>query len=105
MIKKITIVASISILLLAAACKTSAIKMNAEKKEITPEKKTVVYQVFTRLFGNKNTTNKPWGTIEENGVGKSLIIILQMVMFLQSKDLMDPLPTNKIDDSTYSNFD
>jgi glycosidase len=29
-----------------------------------------VYQVFTRLFGNTNTTNKPWGTIEENGVGK-----------------------------------
>jgi len=29
-----------------------------------------VYQVFTRLFGNKNTTNKPWGTIEDNGVGK-----------------------------------
>nr|WP_298994515.1 alpha-amylase family protein [uncultured Polaribacter sp.] len=34
------------------------------------QKKTVVYQVFTRLFGNTNTTNKPWGTIEENGVGK-----------------------------------
>jgi len=32
--------------------------------------KIVVYQVFTRLFGNKVTTNKPWGTIEENGVGK-----------------------------------
>lgn len=32
--------------------------------------KAVVYQMFTRLFGNKNTTNKPWGTIEENGVGK-----------------------------------
>ena len=32
--------------------------------------KAVVYQVFTRLFGNANTTNKPWGTIEENGVGK-----------------------------------
>lgn len=32
--------------------------------------KYVVYQVFTRLFGNKNTNNKPWGTIEENGVGK-----------------------------------
>ena len=29
-----------------------------------------VYQVFTRLFGNTNTTNKPWGTLEENGVGK-----------------------------------
>jgi len=34
------------------------------------DKKIVVYQVFTRLFGNKNTNNKPWGTIEENGVGK-----------------------------------
>lgn len=32
--------------------------------------KPVVYQVFTRLFGNQNTNNKPWGTIEENGVGK-----------------------------------
>ena len=35
-----------------------------------PMGKPVVYQVFTRLFGNTNTTNKPWGTIEENGVGK-----------------------------------
>jgi glycosidase len=32
--------------------------------------KLVIYQVFTRLFGNTNTTNKPWGTVEENGVGK-----------------------------------
>lgn len=32
--------------------------------------KAVVYQVFTRLFGNTNTTNKAWGTLEENGVGK-----------------------------------
>ena len=69
MMKKITIVASISILLLAAACKTTAIKMDTEKKN-TPQKKEVVYQVFTRLFGNQNATNKPWGTIEENGVGK-----------------------------------
>lgn len=34
------------------------------------EGKPVVYQVFTRLFGNTNETNKPWGTIKENGVGK-----------------------------------
>ena len=46
-------------------------KSNANnKKVIVLEKKKVVYQVFTRLFGNKNTTNKPWGTIAENGVGK-----------------------------------
>jgi glycosidase len=32
--------------------------------------KIIVYQMMTRLFGNKNTTNKTYGTIEENGVGK-----------------------------------
>ncbi|WP_133405975.1 alpha-amylase family protein [Parashewanella tropica] len=36
--------------------------------------KPVVYQMFTRLFGNKNSTNKEWGTKEENGVGKFLDI-------------------------------
>jgi glycosidase len=33
-------------------------------------KKHSIYQVFTRLFGNKNTQNTPWGSIEKNGVGK-----------------------------------
>jgi alpha-glucosidase (family GH31 glycosyl hydrolase) len=41
-----------------------------EINPVEPQGKPVVYQVLTRLFGNKNTTNKPWGTIEENGVGK-----------------------------------
>ena len=36
----------------------------------TQKGKIVVYQVLPRLFGNTITTNKPWGTIEENGVGK-----------------------------------
>lgn len=32
--------------------------------------KPVIYQMMTRLFGNKSTTNKPYGTLQENGVGK-----------------------------------
>lgn len=32
--------------------------------------KFVIYQVLPRLFGNKNTTNKHAGSIEENGCGK-----------------------------------
>ena len=32
--------------------------------------KEVIYQVLPRLFGNTNTTNKPWGSLAENGVGK-----------------------------------
>ena len=47
---------------------------NSDKQQLINSKNTkqkaVVYQVFTRLFGNKNSTNTPWGTIEQNGVGK-----------------------------------
>jgi len=43
---------------------------NLKTEENSRAGKPVIYQVFTRLFGNKNTTNKQWGTIEENGVGK-----------------------------------
>ena len=32
--------------------------------------KMIIYQVFTRLYGNRNTTRKEDGTIEENGCGK-----------------------------------
>ena len=35
-----------------------------------PTKKLVIYQLMTRLFGNKTTTNKFYGTLEENGAGK-----------------------------------
>jgi len=42
----------------------------AKEEPMQKEMKIVVYQVFTRLFGNTNTTNTPWGTVEENGVGK-----------------------------------
>ena len=58
----------VGVLILNSSC------MNKSEKPVLPkqdkEHKKVVYQVFTRLFGNTNTTNKPWGTIEENGVGK-----------------------------------
>ena len=32
--------------------------------------KLIIYQIFTRLFGNQNTTNRPNGSRDENGVGK-----------------------------------
>ena len=32
--------------------------------------KLIIYQLLPRLFGNTNTTNKTYGSIEENGVGK-----------------------------------
>jgi glycosidase len=32
--------------------------------------KHIIYQLLPRLFGNTNTTNKTYGSVEENGVGK-----------------------------------
>ena len=67
--KKILLFAALGITLQAnAQAKKSSTP--TQKKTINVEHKKVVYQVFTRLFGNTNTTNKPWGTKEENGVGK-----------------------------------
>ena len=63
--------------LLSVACLitlSTVAQSNTEKKKqintSNSKQKLVVYQVFTRLFGNTNTTNAPWGTIEQNGVGK-----------------------------------
>nr|WP_204101072.1 alpha-amylase family glycosyl hydrolase [Saliniradius amylolyticus] len=44
-------------------------KQQAETVSSQPQR-PMVYQMLTRLYGNTNTNNKPWGTIEENGVGK-----------------------------------
>lgn len=66
---KITITA-VTFAIIVSSCKTSEATSEVKIRNKEPEKKVVVYQVFTRLFGNKNTTNKPWGTITENGVGK-----------------------------------
>lgn len=66
------IIYSLIILVVMANCTNKKEESIPVKQEITQKKeqKKVIYQVFTRLFGNENTTNKPWGTIEENGVGK-----------------------------------
>jgi glycosidase len=38
--------------------------------EEVQDNKLIIYQLLVRLFGNQNTTNKPHGSKEENGVGK-----------------------------------
>lgn len=57
-------------ILILASFSVSAQNKSANASQEKPKEKAVVYQVFTRLFGNKVTKNKPWGTIAENGVGK-----------------------------------
>jgi len=56
-----------AVLMLLSSCKEGPKEKTVNQNQ---EQKTVVYQVFTRLFGNTDTINKAWGTVEENGVGK-----------------------------------
>lgn len=63
-----------SLFCLSANANTSALALDNELQPKSESEvmtlKPVVYQIFTRLYGNKNPTNKPWGTIADNGVGK-----------------------------------
>jgi len=58
---------SAALIWLSVSC---TVQHNKKPEPVVKNEKIVIYQVFTRLFGNTNTTNKPWGTLEENGVGK-----------------------------------
>ncbi|MEN3324393.1 alpha-amylase family glycosyl hydrolase [Mariniflexile soesokkakense] len=68
--KQLTYILLMMIIVLYSCNKTEKTEPEQFLIENKTYKKQVVYQVFTRLFGNTTTNNKPWGTIEENGVGK-----------------------------------
>lgn len=55
---------------LAAAARHIGQLVDGPVLPVAASDKLLVYQVFTRLFGNQQTTNKPWGSLAENGVGK-----------------------------------
>ena len=67
--KKLIAIVILALTVFSCQSKNTDKDISTSQEEFA-EGKIVVYQVFTRLFGNKNTSNKPWGTIEENGVGK-----------------------------------
>ncbi|MBD0400354.1 alpha-amylase family protein [Flammeovirga sp. EKP202] len=78
MIRKITILGAL-LSMLFAGCSTSHDKEEKKVKKLLGESqstekiedhKIIIYQMMTRLFGNTNNTNKPWGTLDDNGIGK-----------------------------------
>ncbi|MFM7852153.1 MAG: alpha-amylase family protein, partial [Flammeovirgaceae bacterium] len=64
--KSLFLLLSLSIL----ACSTRNEKIPDTPAMPGTTQKMVVYQMMTRLFANTDTTNKFYGSIEENGVGK-----------------------------------
>ena len=61
---------AVYIAILSVVCAAILLQCRTHEEMKEQDKKVVIYQLLPRLFGNTNTTNKPWGTIEENGVGK-----------------------------------
>lgn len=55
---------------LLAACSRTTDKIPRVLASHESPQKIVIYQMMTRLFGNKVSVNKPYGTRDENGVGK-----------------------------------
>ncbi|RJE75925.1 alpha-amylase [Pseudoalteromonas sp. MSK9-3] len=77
--KRRRLVSGMMTCLLLGACTHYTFEFEDKKQQATTyavnatspsDGKPVVYQVFTRLFGNTQTANIPWGTASQNGVGK-----------------------------------
>lgn len=66
--------------------------------------KIVVYQIYTRLFGNLNTTNKFYGTRDENGVGKFNDITATALQKLKKFGITHAWYTGVIEHATMTDY-
>lgn len=72
--------------------------------EGTQDHKLVVYQLLVRLFTNTNTTNKPWGTIEGNGVGKFNDIQAEALQAIQDLGVTHVWYTGVMEHATMTDY-
>jgi glycosidase len=80
------------------------VKMTKEKNEIENTDKLVVYQIYTRLFGNTKTTNKFNGSIKENGCGKFNDINDQALQALKKFGVSHVWYTGVIEHATMTDY-
>jgi glycosidase len=66
--------------------------------------KIVLYQIYTRLFGNLNSTNKFYGTRDENGVGKFNDITDKALTSLQKFGISHVWFTGVIEHATMTDY-
>lgn len=72
--------------------------------EAQEDHKLIIYQLFLRLFSNTNTTNRPWGTIEENGVGKFNDITLDVLDHLKEFGISHIWYTGVLEHATMTDY-
>ncbi len=64
----------------------------------------IIYQIFTRLFGNLNTTRRPSGSLEENGCGKMNDITPEVLRKIRSLGVSHVWYTGLIRHATQTDY-
>jgi glycosidase len=89
----------------------AVISCSQNKTEIPPipdmkvsSQKVVVYQLMTRLFGNKTTVNNTYGTLAENGVGKFADITDKALTELKSMGITHVWYTGVIEHAVLTDY-
>ncbi|SDY20383.1 alpha-amylase family glycosyl hydrolase [Hymenobacter psychrophilus] len=72
--------------------------------ETPQDHKLVIYQLMTRLFGNKTAVNKPYGTAQENGVGKFNDINDQALQAIKGLGVSHVWYTGVLDHATLTDY-
>ncbi|WP_317175133.1 alpha-amylase family glycosyl hydrolase [Hymenobacter qilianensis] len=72
--------------------------------ETPQDNKLVIYQLLPRLFGNKKTVNKPYGTSAENGTGKFNDITAPALQAIRDMGVSHVWYTGVIEHATMSDF-
>lgn len=68
------------------------------------QEKIIIYQVFTRLFGNKNLCCKPNGSLEENGCGKMADFTVKALEEIKNLGATHIWYTGIIEHATQTNY-
>jgi glycosidase len=89
--------------LVLAACSPANDKIPPPMED-TPAKKVVVYQMLVRLFGNTNSTNKPFGSIDENGVGKFNAVTVPALQSLKELGITHVWYTGVLEHATMTDY-
>ena len=66
--------------------------------------KIILYQIFTRLFGNKTTANIPGGTLQQNGSGKMNFIDRAILQRIKAMGVTHVWYTGVIRHATCTNY-
>jgi glycosidase len=90
-------------LFVLAACSPANNKI-PPPMEVAPVQKMVIYQMMVRLFGNTTTTNKPFGSIDENGVGKFNDVTVPALQSLKELGITHVWYTGVIEHATMTDY-